>query len=71
MRIRFSIAIYDGRAVVLEQRPELPLIVHTFDAPEDALAFYERCSDEPLDPQRLANIAARLKLASTAAPEAT
>ena len=68
MRIDFSIALYDGRPVVLEKRPDLPLIVHTFDSPADALAFYEQCADEPFDPQRRADIAARLKLAGTPAP---
>lgn len=68
MNIRFTLALYNGQLVVLEQRPNLPLIVHTFDSTADALAFYESGSDEPFDQQRRANLAERVKLAGAGAP---
>jgi uncharacterized protein (DUF1330 family) len=68
--VQFSLAVHDGRPVVLEQRPKLPLIIHTFDSAAAALMFYERGADEPFTPQRRAELAARVKLlAGTSAPE--
>lgn len=51
MKVQLTLALYDGRPVVLEQRPDLPLIVHTFDSAKDALAFYEQFREEPLSPE--------------------
>lgn len=51
MKVQLALALYDGRPVVLEQRPDLPLIVHTFDTAKDALAFYEQYREEPLSPE--------------------
>ena len=52
IKVQFTLALYDGRPVVLEQRPNLPLIVHTFDSAEDALAFYEQYRTGPLEPAK-------------------
>jgi len=56
MVTHFTFALHEGRPVVLEARPKMPLIVHTFDSFQDAMEFYERQSGEPFDAQRRVKI---------------
>lgn len=52
MPVEYSLAICSGKVIVLERRPDLPVIVHTFDDPADAIRFYERHRSEPLPEEK-------------------
>jgi hypothetical protein len=61
LRVEYHLAVIDGRPVVLEKHLDLPLIVHTFDVPRDAVEYYERIKGERLPEGK------RLSLLMTAA----
>lgn len=61
MPVEYSLAICTGRVIVMERRPDAPLIIHTFDCPEHAIDFYERHRSEPLPEAKRARILQEVK----------
>lgn len=56
MPVEYLLAIRDGQVLVVERRPDLPVIVHTFDSAKDAIGFYEQHRSEPLPEAKRARI---------------
>lgn len=52
MMVKYSLGRINGHVVVTEEWPDLPLVIHTFDAPEDAITFYEEKRGYPFTAQQ-------------------